>query len=211
MSEAKKMTDDKALVSSAQLDLKQRIDYLWKIHDYLFSAIKFSDTKAAFVIAFVSEVIAVLVAHQCHRPLLSWRFGLFGGFDPTYTFTVWFSYAAFGLLAGSILLAILAIMPRLSRTPGAHQRVGSSPMRSLSGTPFKNLVYWKDILAFDSQESYRETILSMELEGHANALANHVYSLACICDKKFHFTNYSIRLGFVGIILASSLIINSKS
>ena len=206
------------MASSPSDPSKAQLDFLWKVHDYTNNYVRFSDTKAALVIAFASGFIASLVTHDLHHPIREARFGR--PLDWQYTWVVLGAYAAFICLASAVLVAIASIVPRLrSRPPEPRNFWGwldsaarwlrelLLPPTDTPGAP----IYWGNILAYGTQPAYRAAVESMGLAEQIQSITDHLFVLAGISDRKFRLVNLSITLAVIGSSIASLLIIFSSA
>lgn len=203
------MLDGNANKSDEQA--KSQVEFLWKVHDYLGDNIKFSDTKAAFLVAFSSGLIASLVTHEFTGALHPWNTS-----KPVEKIVVGLAYFGFAALAVSISLAMLSVLPRLwteSKPKATAGRILRAPFAwawhvifpKRSDRP-KRPLFWEDITAFENNAAYIEFAGKLAYSDQIAAIGNNIHIRAGICQRKFRLVNASIFFALLGAIDAAIMI-----
>ncbi|MBI5387130.1 MAG: hypothetical protein HZA90_20865 [Verrucomicrobia bacterium] len=150
------------------------------VHQYLRDYIALADQKAAFVLAAVSAILAFLVSSGALQPLKD--FALLGA---GFSWSKLVGVLACGLLSTAAILAILVVVPRLN-----------SDTKPCSG-----FIFWKAIIAFGRAEDYAAAVQGLTKKMAGVEVQRHCFVLAQVCDQKYGFLNWAIRIGAVAFVL----------
>ena len=175
------------------------LEFLWRIHSYTNDNIRFADSKAGIVIAISSGILAALFGirahHHCSWPRLSFS-------DPQITATIsgTVSFLSILNLLFCALIAAWAVAPRLwlDLLKESSARFSHTTLSLRKAGP----IYFGAVAAFTTPKEYWLAIAALQLSDQAQAVANHIFVLATIADRKFRWITLSIRFGYVGAILA---------
>lgn len=155
---------------------------LWRTHAYINEYIRFSDTKAAAVIAIAGGMLGLLFSSKVHRffvtPASNDHWSL-----------PWLSVAAFVLLVGAAVSGMLCVWPRLR----SHQP--------------KGFIFFGGIAEHPSQESFCAAFRAQHDEALLEHLAHHVHALATICQRKYLLVSISIIAVALGSLIAGFLLL----
>jgi hypothetical protein len=191
--------------------LDTQIDFNWDLHSYIGENIRFSDAKAALAITVSSALLASLLSTGAHHYFFPSRFDLdHPALRPTLLGAS--ALLAYILLLGSILSAVRSILPHLtSEGPKDASFVTKIQTYFLKTSHSKKgLIYWGDILAYGDAGEFWDALSRSTKDGLAKSLAEHVYVLAKIADRKFLHINRSILLTVLGGIFAGLFILAFK-
>lgn len=157
-------------------------EFLWNTHSYINEYIRFSDTKAGFVITLSGALLGSLYSTKAHE--------LFVKFEVSrWSWLNWFSFASFLMLVLAVLLGIWAIRPRLwSRSDRAF-------------------IYWGGIAKHQSGEAFSEEFRLLADDSLLGYLAHHVFELSTVCARKYFWVSASIVVGGVGGLLAAVVVL----
>lgn len=164
------------------LAVDKQLAYLWSVHEYLNTYIRFADTKAGVVIVLASGLIAALYGTGLHVPLLSKSPTEWGWLGTL-------SAVGFLLLASAVLLAVWAIKPRLTN----DQR--------------KGFVFWESIRGFKSPLEYWQALRLQSEDGLTENLSGHLYTLAGVCRRKYFWVALSIWVSVAGAATGTTAIL----
>lgn len=144
---------------------------------YLLESTRFADQKAAFAFAFSLGSLAFLYQQR-----------LFDGLSSSPL--EWMRLHPFPALAGIGLLAscallMAAVLPRLWWTSD-HEL---------------SLVFWDDVIQLQTPDRYLESIRRAGVDALHKELADHCFTLAKICSRKFTFVKGGMWAGAVGALL----------
>jgi hypothetical protein len=158
--------------------LPTHLDFAWKTHEYINNYIRFADTKAAFVVAWTSGLLAVLYGANAHHIFV------FGLDFSTAAVAPTLSLAAFLLLPAAFLIAVWSMIPRLPTT----QRSG--------------LVFWESILVHTNGELYARDLARRDEDSLSQHLCVQIHTVAGVAKTKYLYVSISMWLAFFGSICA---------
>ena len=141
------------------------------VHAYLNDYIRLADTKAAAVFVVASGMVSILVSTSPH-----WNAS-----HPNVPKAIWFSSAVF-INVVAALTSLLIVTPRLVR--------GTS----------RGLIFWRDILVFESAESYAKASASITEASADEHIARHNWVLAQIADRKYRLLRLAFVLAAFGLL-----------
>jgi hypothetical protein len=163
-------------------------EFLWKVHGYTSEFIRFADTKAALVVAWSSTLISGLFGLKAHRLLSPHRFTT-DAIDVCTTVGGVAAAVAFSSLVVAFLIAMTIIMPRL----WTKRKIG--------------LIFWENIQGYKSAEQFLAALA--QEQGFVNAIADHVFMVSAVCQRKYRRLKLAIGLslvgGLAGVVVALSL------
>lgn len=153
-------------------------EYWWSVHSSTNEYIRFADTKAALIVAWNTAILGVLYSKDVHKLVFAAHWG-----------TAAASVVAFLLLVLAFLTALYAVAPQLKQNA-------------------KNgLIYWDDVRQFTSSSKYVNAAISADEAETQAQLLDHIFTLAGICQRKYHLIGWSIRLAFLGSLFAGGLLV----
>ncbi len=158
---------------------KDHLDFAWKTHDYIHNYIRFSDTKAAFVVTWCTAMIGAMCFAKLHEGTLRGEFK----WD-----LLWSSAGGFLFLALAFLSAVWAMIPRLWTA-------------QLSG-----LVFWDSIVVHATADLYANSLGRETSSGLARHLCGQTYMVAKIASAKFFWSGLAIWLALLGTACAVAAI-----
>jgi hypothetical protein len=160
------------------------IDLAWKIHEYIQNYIRFADTKAAFVVAWVTGFLSVLYIGKLHHHFVASRFNLSEmSLLPTASAT------SFILLVAAFVSAAWAILPRL-------------PTKQLGG-----YVFWESILVHATAELYAKSFSRETPDALLEHVCIQVYTVAGVARRKYLLVTLSMVLALLGSFSGAVVII----
>jgi len=165
--------------AAAAPNLDALLAYVWKVHDYTNDLIRFADTKASMILALASGILGILFGAKIHYPFTkSW----FTPPGPDWREIALGSGAlmALGLLGASITIGVTTIVPRLNKTKTT------------------SFTFWHGILQHGDPKAYATRLLPLTKEEMFQSLAEEVFVLASICQKKYQHVQWSIWLAALG-------------
>jgi hypothetical protein len=168
-------------MTSEELQSSQHNDkesFLWDVHRYTNEYIRFADTKAAFVAGVDAALIGAAVSSSLydsclHQPLCHW------------SAVIWVAIVGITLLSVSIGFCVTTIIPRLG-----HNVV-------------HGFIYWDSVLAHGSAKQFILAYDALGPETKRHEIANHIYVLASIAEKKYRFVRLAMQSGGVGWVLTA--------
>ncbi len=183
------------------------IEFLWNTHSYINEYIKFADAKAGVVATWTSAFLGVLISIDVHHLFMGGE----GSDCSTLTGIAAAALSLIGmlLLAAGFIAAVFALIPRLWSRPLRSLRF----WKEISPSPAsQNLgyIFWSDILAHGSTEAFVKNVLKRDDDRLAKDIAEHIYVLSQICDRKFSFVVRSIQFSTAGSICAAIVTILFK-
>ena len=144
--------------------------------------IRFSDTTAGFAVAVESAVLGALFRLRAHEAFVNIPMRSWGA-------TAWLTVVCFFSLGAAIAAGVCSVWPRL-RNPQP-----------------KGYLFWEAILAHSDAETLGKHFRKESTKSLAQHLAHHVFILSGICQRKFHWVGWCIRLGIVGAVLSGLLLL----
>jgi hypothetical protein len=117
---------------------KDRIEFLWRVNNYVNEYIRFADAKAQMVIGWTSALVGVLIASKLHHKINCSLLGMTCGIGLL-------------LLTGSFISAVLATIPR------------NGPIRSSGVIYWKNI---NSFSTFDQYADHLRSMSEAELVDH---------------------------------------------
>jgi len=147
--------------------------FLWQIHEYTNGYIKFSDQKAAVVIAFAGALIAAMYSQSLHVPIVTIA-------PARWSAPAWLSLVSFAFVVGALLAAGWSVRPRLK----SYQSVG--------------YIFWENVRAHGSEQAFWDALRQESESVLTRELAVHLHTLAGVCSKKYMWVSLSIGLIIVG-------------
>ena len=157
--------------------MDEKKDY-WEIYDSIESSIKFADTKA---IAFIGIIGILLNFFQ--KQLMEVL-----TLPATNSLKILCIISIFSLIS-SLILSILCLYPRKSDETD------------------KNAFYYKSIAKNFSEKEYCKYLHEIPNKTFNEQLNVQIYQLATVCDEKYKYVKYSLRLFIIGIGLLILLLI----
>lgn len=156
--------------------------YLWNVHSYTNNYIRFSDAKAGVVIGFCVAALVGLhstpyTTELIRSSLMDWSLGL------------WAAALATVAFMGGACSAAWSIRPRLTNT----QKRG--------------FVFWDSIRGFGNVQDFVANLSkqsSIDLNKH---LAEHLFTLADVCSKKYTWVNRGVLLALIGGLLGAFAVV----
>jgi Family of unknown function (DUF5706) len=179
--------DERESIAAKSLGERDKLEFLWRIHDANQAAIRFADTKAGAILGF-----ALAMTGLTFSTLIQTRSDLRG------------SPALWGLLVGVLVMSIsllltlvntlLVILPRRglafdgcpTHTDGPWHEVPDGDF-----APVRGHLYFGDI-ARSSIDSYREALQRIDPEQLLEQLARDAWQLSRICERKYHGVRWSL-------------------
>jgi hypothetical protein len=162
---------------------KGDLDFLWNVSKLVTEDTRLADAKAGTIIVLASSLVAALYSTRLHVVMLSkwpWQWGVLQGL----------AAIAFGLLGAGVFLAVWAIKPRLW---AAHS---------------KGFIYWKSIRGFDSAAEFWRAFRELDDESLVDHLAQRLYLLAGVCERKYFFVALSMWASFVGAFAGAGAVLS---
>jgi hypothetical protein len=164
---------------------KDHLDFAWKTHEYIHNYIRFSDTKAAFVVTWCLALVGALSYVELHKGVLKGQLSLSAA-----SFTTSVAAVGFALLGGALGCAIRSVMPTL----WTEQRAG--------------LVFWESIKVYATGDIYANALGKEKVDGLARHLCVQTHMVAKVAAKKYWWVGLSLWLalgGTVSSVLAVAL------
>jgi hypothetical protein len=157
-------------------------EFLWKTHSYINEYIRFSDTKAGFVITLSGALLGALFSTKAHELFIKSEVS-------RWSWLSWCSCASFLTSAMAVLLGIVAIRPRLwSHTDHAF-------------------IYWGGIAKHTSMEAFTREYKQLPDDCLLEHLVHHVFELSTVCARKYFWVSASILAGGLGGLLAAVVVL----
>jgi len=161
------------MAGASTADADKAADFLWNTHNYLNEYIRFSDTKAGVVVVLASGIIAAMYAAKLHV-------GVLGKWPSQWHWLDWLATSSFALLAATVALAVWAIKPRLTNDQS------------------QGFVFWNSIRGFRSASDFWSAFRAQSVDGMAEHLSAHLFTLAGVCKRKYFWVALSIWVALVG-------------
>jgi hypothetical protein len=159
-----------------------RQEFLWKDHSYINEYIRFSDTKAGFVITISGALLGLLYSMKAHELIVKTCVSRWSGLN-------WSSSGSFLMLMAAVLLGVWAIRPRL----WSHQD--------------RSLIYWGGIAKYPSREGFYSAFSRLSDDELVEQLAHHVFELSAVCASKYFWVSAAILAGVIGGTLAAVVVV----
>lgn len=167
----------------AELDEAAKQAFLWHVHDYLGEYTRFADTKAAFAGALAGALLGALYSASLFATLFSRSYR-------QWTLATWLAFFAGTTLVGTIVLTIATVYPRLRAMPG------------------QGFVFWRNITAFRSNDTFRTSFDSQSARTLNEHLMNQNFAVAkYVCTPKYRKVSYGLILLSLGAILAAGALL----
>ncbi len=163
-----------------------RQEFLWRTHSYINEYIRFSDTKAGFVITLSGALLGLLYSTKAHDLFVKSGAG-------AWSWRNWSSFASFSLLVVAVLLGVWAIRPRL----WSHQH--------------RAFIFWGGIAKYPSREAFSSEFSQLSDDRLAEHLARHVFELSAVCASKYFWVSVSILTAVLGGLLAAVVAVMSPT
>ncbi len=160
-------------LNQVEFTVFERLDYLWRTHNYISGNFRLADAKAAVTIVFGSTIVGSLYAAQLHKPLFTVPLNAWSA-------TTWLEAATFTVIGASILLSAISVQPRLWNTEGPDH------------------IYWKNILSHKSVEDYWNHFRKEKADDLEHGLCTNIFAISTVCQKKYRLIRLSMWLGLLG-------------
>jgi len=166
-------------------DQKDTISFVWNVHSYLNSYIRFSDAKAGVLLAIASTIVAYL-------------FGLDRkAFDLADTSLFWVTTA---LATASFTFGFCVIIPRLFTADPRKEPVKAF-WQTLGIQEFgRGNVYWGEIRSFSDAESYHQDVDQKDTNQLILQVTRHNFHLSSILKRKYWFLDNQSKLLFIAFL-----------
>jgi hypothetical protein len=150
--------------------------FLWEVHRYTNEYIRFADTKAAFIAVTVTALIGGLVSSSildsCFRE------------GPCLWHPLqWLGLIGLTLLTASLILSIIAIQPRLWN----DAEIG--------------YIFWESVALHGTRQKFSNAARELTSQDRTTQISDHLYTLASVAKRKFHYVKLAIYTGFGGGLL----------
>jgi hypothetical protein len=166
--------------SRTQLTTSDRLEYLWRTHNYISGNFRLADAKAAVTIVVATSLIGSLYAAGLHKSFIC-------GPPTCWSPLAWLAASSFLLLALAVLFGAWTLYPRLWNTKQV------------------DYIYWEQILAHSGGVDYWEAFHSKSAEALARSLSTNIHTIALLCKHKYRAlrvaTWFALLGGGVGAIL----------
>lgn len=161
------------------------LPYAQGVHQYVNEYIRFADTKAAFLFAFVSGVIGFLFSKEMFIDINICRLFNLDLF-------VWLAFlGTLGLVVAGIF-SFLVIKPQLFP-------------RKQNG-----LIFWETVANYLNAKTYTAEVLALTDDGIVAQLIDHTYQLSLVARNKYRWLAWGIwSAGLATLLWSLALIIGS--
>jgi len=149
-----------------------RIEFLWRVHEYINRNTHFADGKAGISFAATSGLISWITAHY-DKFSDAERFGFFP------TLLIWSGVACL-MLAVTAFAAVL--IPRL----WAKSQ--------------KGLIFWEQVAKYDTGAAYSHAVTQMNEEGIEVVLADHIHIMARLASRKYALVAFGVNAAAAGVL-----------
>ena len=165
---------EKAAENVVESTLDQRA-FLYNEQKYLCDYIRFADQKAAFISAASVGLLSYLASQRVYRDAFT---------VPLY----WLQHEPL-MAVGSLLLLAACFLSAMAVLPRRTWK------------DLESLVFWEGVRRYDSADSYCAALTTYGAKGLNRQLAQHCYSLAAVCTRKYQYVNLAMWLTGIGSLL----------
>jgi hypothetical protein len=152
------------------------LDFAWKTHDYIHNYIRFTDTKAAFVVTWCLALAGAMAYAELHKTLL--HRSSFSAAPATLIAAT----LGFCLLGAALGCALWSIIPRL----WTEQRAG--------------LVFWESIKVHATGDIYANALGREKVDGMARHLCVQTHTVAKVAANKYWWVGLALWLTLGGTV-----------
>ena len=162
---------------------KQQVSFLWEVQKYLNHYVTLADSRATATLAISSGVIGALYQTKVHTAFAS---------ATLIQWMAWETLAAVTAFIGLVLgvsFCILAVIPRLKKTPEA------------------GFIYWESILQHGSAATYWQQLHGKSIDELGELLAGNVFVAASIATRKYTLLRRGMLAAFIGGLLGATVLV----